>query len=313
MSTGNFLFYCLILIGPGVAISSSNWVICWVGIELSFLGLIPLLVRDGKGLPMLRRESTLKYFCIQAAGSGLLMFGGIIKFMMPLYMGSFGSNLIFLCGLRLKLGIFPFHFWVPGVVSGLGWYSMFLILTWQKIAPFILLMNLLSTSSDLHGLVFSLGGIRAIVGARIGLNQTKIAPILGASSITHRGWVAIGAVCGRFWVYFIIYCLSLGLLFIFLSKDLEFSSRLIVLSLRGLPPFVIFLGKWRVLKAALGLRSYWWFVGLPLFGSIMRLFFYLKFFYSFYLESNETLNFKLAAGGSSLMLTFLGALLIVNF
>lgn len=174
-------------------------------------------------------------------------------------------------------------------------------------------MNLLRSFDNLNGLVFFLGGVRAIVGAIIGLNQTKIAPILGASSITHRGWVAVGGVCGRFWVYFIIYCLSLGLLFLFLSEDLEFSCAIIVLSLSGLPPFVMFLGKWRVLKAALGLSSFWWFIGLPLFGSIMSLFFYLKFFYSFYLESNDTLNFKIGVGSASVMLTLLGALLIINF
>ena len=129
MSSGNFLFYFFMLLGPGIAVSSSEWVICWVGIELSFFGLIPLLVRDGKDVPILRRESALKYFCIQAAGRALLICGGIIKFTIPFYRDSLPPHLILLIGLRLKLGIFPFHFWVPRVVSGVEWYSAFLILT----------------------------------------------------------------------------------------------------------------------------------------------------------------------------------------
>lgn len=91
-----------------------------MGVELSFLGLIPLLVSERNDSPILRRESTLKYFCIQAAGRGLLIVGGVINFIIPIYLGGLSSRLIFLCGLRLKLGIFPFHFWVPGVVSGVG-------------------------------------------------------------------------------------------------------------------------------------------------------------------------------------------------
>ena len=62
----------------------------------------------------------------------------------------------------------------------------------------MLLINLIERLPEFHGLVFTLGGLSAIVGATIGLNQTKIAPILGASSITHRGWVAVGAVSGGF-------------------------------------------------------------------------------------------------------------------
>lgn len=84
--------------------------VSWVGIELAFLGLIPFLVSDGKRLPRLRRESALKYFCIQAAGRGILMCGGVMKFIIPFLMGSFRSNIVFLVGLGLKLGIFPFHF-----------------------------------------------------------------------------------------------------------------------------------------------------------------------------------------------------------
>nr|WIS40140.1 NADH dehydrogenase subunit 2 [Facelina auriculata] len=313
MSTGNFLFYLLMVLGPTVAVSSSSWLISWVGIELAFLGLIPLLVSDGKSLPSLSSESALKYFCIQAAGSGILMCGGVMKFMVPFLMSNFSSNIIFLAGLGLKLGIFPFHFWVPSVVAGLGWYPMFLILTWQKIAPFMFMMNLVESVPSLSGLVFILGGLSAIVGALIGLNQTKLAPMLGASSITHSGWVAVGAVCGGFWIYFLIYFGSLMLLIIALGKQRVFMAGLLTLSLSGLPPFVMFIGKWSILKHALSLSEHWWFISLPLFGSIMSLFFYLKFFYSFYLESEESFLSKGSLTVCFSMANLAGALLIIMF
>nr|YP_010874768.1 NADH dehydrogenase subunit 2 [Facelina bostoniensis]WGV42890.1 NADH dehydrogenase subunit 2 [Facelina bostoniensis] len=313
MSTGNFLFYLLMILGPTVAVSSSSWVVSWVGIELAFLGLIPFLVSDGKSLPSLSSESTLKYFCIQAAGSGILMCGGVMKFMIPFLMGSFSSNIVFLVGLGLKLGIFPFHFWVPSVVAGLKWYPMLMILTWQKVAPFMFMMNLVESVPSLSSLVFTLGGLSAIVGALMGLNQTKLAPMLGASSITHSGWVSIGAVCGGFWIYFLIYIGSLLLLMVALSSQRVFMAGLLTLALSGLPPFVMFIGKWSILKQALSLSGYWWFISLPLLGSVMSLFFYLKFFYSFYLESEESLLSKGGYAISFSVANMVGALLIIMF
>jgi len=129
------------------------------------------------------------------------------------------------------------------VVAGLKWYPILMILTWQKVAPFIFIINLVERVPSLRRLVFTLGGLRAIVGALIGLNQTKLAPMLGASSITHRGWVSIGAVCGGFWIYFLIYIGSLLLLIVALRRQRVFIAGLLTLALRGLPPFVIFIGK----------------------------------------------------------------------
>nr|YP_010032945.1 NADH dehydrogenase subunit 2 [Protaeolidiella atra]QOW38679.1 NADH dehydrogenase subunit 2 [Protaeolidiella atra] len=312
MSTGNFLFLSLMGLGPMMAVSSSNWLMCWVGVELSFLGLVPILLSDGYSIKSLSGESSLKYFCIQAVGSGLLMCGGIMYFLIP-SISTLISSSIFLASIILKLGIFPFHFWVPSVVSGLNWNSMFLILTWQKLAPFLFLMNILESNPSMSAMVFMLGGFSAVVGAFIGLNQTKIGPVLGASSITHGGWISIGAACGNFWTYFFTYCFSLLMLVLFLNEGFEFLCGMTLLSLSGLPPFIMFIGKWSILKSALTLSENWWFLILPLLGSIFSLFFYLKFFYSFYLESESSFILKLGTVSCFSLGGLLGAFLIMGF
>nr|YP_009136690.1 NADH dehydrogenase subunit 2 [Tritonia tetraquetra]AKE07295.1 NADH dehydrogenase subunit 2 [Tritonia tetraquetra] len=311
MSSGNFLFCLLMMLGPFVAVSSSNWLICWVGVELSFLGLMPLLVSETSFLS-LSKESAMKYFCVQAMGSGLLLCGGVLLYMLPLELGIL-PECIFAFSLVVKLGVFPMHFWVPSVVSGLGWLPMFLMLTWQKVAPFLFMVNLVESSPWLGEPLLVIGGVSAIVGAIIGLNQTKLSPMLGASSITHSGWVLIGSVYGSLWVYFLIYCFSFGVLVCFMVSEESLFSGLGVLSLSGLPPFVLFLGKWSVLKCALGMSYSYWFLVLPLLGSIMSLFFYLKFFYSFYLEEDFSGGIKAGVFGGLSILTFLGVGYIALF
>lgn len=87
---------------------------CWAGVELRFLGLIPLIFSNNKYIS-LTKESRIKYFCIQAVGRALLFYGGLTSFSL---MGNV-VVIIFLVSLFIKLGVFPIHFWVPRVVSGL--------------------------------------------------------------------------------------------------------------------------------------------------------------------------------------------------
>nr|YP_009827432.1 NADH dehydrogenase subunit 2 [Hermissenda emurai]QIV24378.1 NADH dehydrogenase subunit 2 [Hermissenda emurai] len=305
LGSGNLFFYLLMIMGPLVAVSSSSWFVCWVGVELSFLGVIPFLVSESP--QSISKEASMKYFCVQALGSGLLMCGGIFKFVLPA-----NSDLVLLVGLLLKLGAFPLHFWVPSVIAGLDFFGLFLTLTWQKIAPFLFLINLLESSSWLQPYVLVIGGASAVVGAIIGLNQTMLGPLLGASSVSHTGWAMIGAVTGSLWVYFILYGLSLLFVVYFLKSKEYFLSSLTFLGLSGLPPFILFLGKWSVMKAAMFAGMPLWSLFLPVTGSLLSLFFYLKVFFSCFLEDKNT-KVKTVFLVSSVFFVLSGCVLMVWF
>nr|YP_010834653.1 NADH dehydrogenase subunit 2 [Coryphella verrucosa]WFQ82021.1 NADH dehydrogenase subunit 2 [Coryphella verrucosa] len=312
MSVGNVVFYFLMGLGPIVALSSSSWVVCWAGVELSFLGLIPLLLGSKDKDSSLGKEACMKYFCIQAVGSGLLMWGGIMMFLIP---NSFVmvSQFFFMFGLLVKLGMFPAHFWVLGVVGLLDWAPLFFVLTWQKIAPFLFLMNLIENNIWLQDVLLLMGGLSAVVGAVIGLNQTKLAPMLGASSITHTGWAAVAVVYGNFWIYYVCYFCSLLLLLLNISGSDKFMSGFLLLGLAGLPPFFMFAAKWSVMSAVLSMCGEWWVLGLPLFGSTLSLFFYLKFFYSFYLETSSEENVFSTFFAFASIVGVIGTFYIVGF
>nr|ABJ55907.1 NADH dehydrogenase subunit 2 [Thuridilla gracilis] len=290
MSSANSLFLVLLILGPVVSLSSSNWMICWSGVELSFLGLIPLLFMSNKYIS-LTKESAMKYFCIQALGSAVLFYSGLMVFS---DLGSMFTNILLILSIFIKLGIFPLHFWVPSVVAGLDWFPLFFILTTQKVAPFAFFTLLISNlSEDFSLLVAALGGITALVGALMGNNQTDLRAMLGCSSVAHSGWLVLGCITGFFWGYFFIYCISLFLVFNFLMNPLSnVETGISIISLSGLPPFLMFLGKWGVLKSSVEMLFPWWIVGTFLLGAFISLVFYLKFSYSFMLNNENALQNK---------------------
>nr|YP_010373170.1 NADH dehydrogenase subunit 2 [Aldisa cooperi]UPI11635.1 NADH dehydrogenase subunit 2 [Aldisa cooperi] len=306
MSSGNLLFLLVLVLGPVVSISSSNWIICWVGLELSFLGAIPLLLSDSSFMS-LSKESVIKYFCIQALGSGLLMLAGMLFYMDS---GSYMMfDVILLLSLFMKLGVFPMHFWVPSVTGGLNWIPMFILLGWQKVPPFALLVNVVENSYWMSEILLVFGGISALVGSVIGLNQTCLRAMLGSSSIAHTGWSCIGVVFGNLWTYFSIYCFSFMVLMLFCLMGEEFMIGLGILGLSGLPPFVMFIGKWSILKSALASSASYLYLVFPLLGALFSLFFYLKFFYSFYLScSFDNLKTKYSLVCSLFLLSISGVL-----
>ena len=287
MSSANLLFLSLLFLGPLVRVSSRNWIICWRGVELRFLGLIPLLFFNNKYVS-LTKESAIKYFCIQALGravlfySGLIVFSGLIREF---------TRLLLVLSIFIKLGVFPIHFWVPRVASGLDWVPLYFILTTQKIAPFAFLSLVLRRFSETFCVrIAILGGATSIVGAIMGNNQTDLRAILGCSSIAHRGWLVLGCLTDYLWGYFFIYCLRLILAFILLTRSSSRSETgLGILSLRGLPPFFIFLGKWGVLKSSVEIGFPTWLISFFLVGAVISLGFYLKFSYSFVLNNNGLL------------------------
>nr|YP_010574769.1 NADH dehydrogenase subunit 2 [Verconia nivalis]UZI00340.1 NADH dehydrogenase subunit 2 [Verconia nivalis] len=305
MSSGNILFLLIMFLGPLVSISSSNWIACWAGLELSFLGAIPLLMMD-KGEFSLSKEAVIKYFCVQALGSGFLMVGGVMFFMNS--MSLWVWDLLFLTGLFMKLGVFPMHFWVPSVIAGLNWWAVFIILVWQKVAPLAFLSNIVENSPWMGEMILVFGNISALVGAIIGLNQTSVRAMLGGSSIAHTGWLCIGVVSGSFWIYFLIYCLSFGLVMLFFLFEEEIMIGFGILGLSGLPPFIMFIGKWSILKSFLYSGYSWFFLILPLFSALISLFFYLNFFYSYYLKFKFDLEKKLVSIYSVVFIIMSGAI-----
>lgn len=279
------IFFFFLIWGPIISISCSSWILCWAGLELGFFALMPLLLRGNYSLS---KEVVLKYFSVQALSRVLLFFSG--RFLFGIRSFRAFIYLIFLFSLSLKLGFFPGHFWVPRVICGLDWISCCLILGPLKIAPLAFLVNFLGIFSTYEMSVLLLGVISAILGRLLGNNQTNIRAIIGSSSISHTGWILVASVLRQLWSYFFIYLLVLYRFFFIIIKIDMIRSGFILLSFRGLPPFIIFTVKINIIFE-LAVKSFSAVFIVLILRSLFSLYFYLKFSYSLILNSKNSPRF----------------------
>lgn len=306
------IFLSSIILGTLISISSNSWLGVWIGLEINLLSFIPLMINTNN---LISTEASLKYFLTQAFASSILLFS-IILFI-TLYNFNFQINqfnfynLIIFIPLLIKRGVAPFHFWFPNVIEGINWISALILITWQKIAP-LLIISYLTIFNYFYLFII----LSAIIGALGGLNQTSIRKIIAFSSINHLGWILTAIIFNEnLWIiYFFIYSfISLSLTLIFNHFKLFFINQIFnifynsiilkffiltsFLSLAGLPPFLGFLPKWLVIQSLITINQYFLTI-LLIFSSLITIYFYLRICYSAfilnYTESswNQNIYFK---------------------
>nr|QOJ44760.1 NADH dehydrogenase subunit 2 [Allobates aff. tapajos 2 AR-2020] len=285
-------------LGTTTTLSSSHWILAWVGLEINTLAIIPMMTMTPHPRAI---EAATKYFLTQAAASALILFSSILNAWL---LGEWTINnlsnpvsMIFLSiALSIKLGLAPFHFWMPDVLQGLTLSTGWILSTWQKLAPMAVLLQL-SQAVNLP-LMMALGLLSALIGGWGGINQNQIRKILAFSSIAHLGWIiAILHISPSLSILnfslYLIMASTLFYMFITINSTnishlattwtkvpaLTALSLLSLLSLAGLPPLTGFMPKWLIaqemIKQDLILLS---FVMLTL--TLLSLFFYLRLTYT---------------------------------
>nr|YP_010528200.1 NADH dehydrogenase subunit 2 [Scythropia crataegella]UXW64394.1 NADH dehydrogenase subunit 2 [Scythropia crataegella] len=272
-----------------ISISSNSWLGCWIGLEINLLSFIPLISNVNN---LLSSEASLKYFLIQSISSINFLF--IILMMMYSLKIYNMNNFIILLNLTLlmKMGSVPFHFWFPNIIEGLSWMNCFIIMTWQKIVPMILL----SYCFNFNFLIFIVI-MNAMIGAIGGINQTSIRKILSFSSINNLSWMIMSIMISEnLWmIYFIIYSFITFMLcfiffiynFFYLNQFFFFNLKMIIklnlfinfLSLGGLPPFLGFFPKWMVINFLIN-NNLMFINFILIMMSLIMLFFYIRMTYS---------------------------------
>nr|ARH54780.1 NADH dehydrogenase subunit 2 [Trigonopterus sp. 8 AH-2016] len=252
------MFFSLLVVSTMITISAISWFTAWIGLEMNLLSIIPLMQTK---FNKFSAEASIKYFIIQAMASSILLFSIIMNSYMNFLsfnLSSF-SALTMDLALILKMGAAPLHFWLPEVISGLNWSMVLITLTWQKIAPMILLSYCNSSPLFLSTIII----MSSAVGGVLGLNQVCLRKFMAFSSINHMGWMISTLMCSMhlWFYYFLIYCfLSAMIILMFykfnlffmnqISKLLSYNKNLKIifmlnfLSLGGLPPFIGFFPKW---------------------------------------------------------------------
>nr|YP_010397499.1 NADH dehydrogenase subunit 2 [Pagastia tianmumontana]UQJ73369.1 NADH dehydrogenase subunit 2 [Pagastia tianmumontana] len=328
------LFLITLMSGTLITISSTSWFGAWMGLEINLLSFIPLMMNTNN---LLSSEASLKYFLTQALASSILLFAVIFFFMMSNWSNPLMenyTNLMICSALLLKSGAAPFHFWFPSVMEGLSWNNSLILMTWQKIAPMVLLSYCLNLNFFFIIIISCI-----LIGSLGGLNQTSLRKLMAFSSINHLGWMVAGMMNSEnLWmIYFMFYSfLSFAIIFMFNSFKLfninqmfglfnsnsivKFLMFLSLLSLGGLPPFMGFLPKWLIIESLINLNMFFLLTLMVTF-TLITLFFYIRICYAAFLLNHNENNWNFNANyfnknyTLSMIFTFISisGLFIVNF
>nr|YP_009327165.1 NADH dehydrogenase subunit 2 [Orthetrum sabina]ANX09989.1 NADH dehydrogenase subunit 2 [Orthetrum sabina] len=291
----NFVFMLSLMSGTVISISSSSWLGMWMGLEMNLLSFIPIINKNGSPY---ETESAMKYFLVQAMASIMFLIAILISEMIDFSMELYCPYLIS-SALLMKMGAAPFHFWFPGVMEGISWMNCFILMTWQKIAPFILISYKLMNNMLVMVIFMS-----TLIGSVGGLNQNSTRKIMAYSSIGHLGWmISAMMISNNLWlIYFMIYSLlNMAVLYLFYNQSMyqlsqayfiknnatiKFSMMISMLSLGGLPPFLGFLPKWLVIQG-LSLQYSFFMLLFMVMMTLMTLYFYMRVMFSAFMFMSQ--------------------------
>jgi NADH-quinone oxidoreductase subunit N len=324
------------VLGMSVLSAAHNLLLIYLGLELMSLStyILVVLKRDNA----LAIEAGLKYFILGAIASGILLYGisiifGVTHSLDIQTIAAYASDktnpshalllvgLIFLiAGAAFKLGIAPFHMWVPDVYQGSPAPVTTFVASAPKLAALMLLIRIFFEGLPLYCITWShvfivLGIVSLAVGNIAALRQTQIKRLLAYSSIAQMGYVVLAFACASnkgnssALIYMIGYIIPSLLTFgslCLLSKNNEevldieslkgLSSRfpwlsflllMSFFSMAGIPPLVGFMTKLIVIESLIhaGLT---WVAAIAILFAIVGAFYYLRIVKVMYFEKPDS-------------------------
>nr|YP_002519873.1 NADH dehydrogenase subunit 2 [Myrmecobius fasciatus]ACK57358.1 NADH dehydrogenase subunit 2 [Myrmecobius fasciatus]QSH39817.1 NADH dehydrogenase subunit 2 [Myrmecobius fasciatus]CBJ55429.1 NADH dehydrogenase subunit 2 [Myrmecobius fasciatus] len=294
--------------GTCLTLFSTHWLTAWIGLEINTLAIIPMMTYPNNPRST---EAAIKYFLTQATASMLMMFAIIYNAWSTnqwtlFQLSDQWASTTMTIALSIKLGLAPFHLWVPEVTQGIPLLSGMMLLTWQKIAPTAILYQIAPCLN--MNIMITLATLSTILGGWGGLNQTHLRKILAYSSIAHMGWMAIIVHINPTMTILNLIIYIFATLTIFLTLNYSTVTKikslanlwnksapstivilLTLLSLGGLPPLTGFMPKWLILQELI-ISTDITMATLMAMSALLNLFFYMRIIYASSLTMFPTTN-----------------------
>jgi NADH-quinone oxidoreductase subunit N len=217
---GEFMTLLLFsLLGMMIMISAASFLTVYLGLELMSLCLYAMVALNRDSA--ISTEAAMKYFVLGALSSGLLLYG------MSMIYGATGSlnltevaqsvarhatnqadrtflvfGLVFVVsGLAFKIGVVPFHMWIPDVYHGAPTPVTLVISSGPKLAAFAMAVRLLvnglpALAPDWQQMLALLAILSIAVGNITAIAQSNLKRMLAYSAIAHMGFMLLGLLSG---------------------------------------------------------------------------------------------------------------------
>jgi NADH-quinone oxidoreductase subunit N len=294
-----YLFLLLSTLGLMMVVSSVELLSLFVALELSSFALYLLVpMRDDSTGVRNQMESAAKYVIFGVMATGIMLFG--MSYLFGLTGTTYLAELLpklhaigaqpaavvgitmVMAGFFFKLGLFPFHFWLPDVYQGASNETTAFIASVPKLAAVALIIRgavlFMPDSNTVTGLISVLAVVSMFYGNLLALVQKDLKRMLGFSGIAHAGYVMLGVLLFKesgyatsifYIVGYLIMNLAAFLVICNVARDGEnlliddlaglhqkaplmaVILAVAMFALAGIPPFVGFMGKFMLLAGAL--------------------------------------------------------------
>ena len=211
-----FTLSMFVLLGISVMCSANNFLVVYLGLELMSLSLYALVaLRRDHGLST---EAAMKYFVLGALASGFLLYGlsmmygatrslEINEVFNAISTGRINGTVLtfgvvfIVAGLAFKLGVVPFHMWVPDVYQGAPTAVTLLIGGAPKLAAFaitirLLVEGMLGLAVDWQQMLMVLAVSSLVIGNLAAIAQTNFKRMLAYSTISQMGFMLLAMTAG---------------------------------------------------------------------------------------------------------------------
>ena len=204
------------LLGMFIMISGHHFLVIYLGLELLTLSSYALVAlrRDD----VRATEAAMKYFVLGALASGFLLYGlslvygataslGVTEVAHAVQTGVAQPQVLMLgvvfvvAGLAFKLGVVPFHMWVPDIYHGAPTAITLLIGGAPKLAAFAIVVRLLAeampaVAADWQQMLAVLAVASLLVGNLAAVAQRNFKRMLAFSTIAQMGFMLLALVGG---------------------------------------------------------------------------------------------------------------------
>lgn len=319
-------YYALMLFatcGMMLMAAAGDLITLYLGLELMALSLAVLagfMRRDNRS-----NEAAIKYLLLGIFSSGIMLYGmsllfglsgttslaGILSFLLHADKTNpviFLAMVMLVAGFAFKVGVVPFHMWVPDVYEGAPTSVTAFMSTGPLMAGFAVLIRVfLYALEPLHAqgaAVFAiLAALTMAIGVIMALSQTNIKRMLAYSAIAHAGYALVGLAAGgaegaaSVMFYVCIFALmnmgAFGVVIMLRNsgdrgeeiedfsglgkthKTAAFAMLIFMASLMGIPSLAGFMGKFYIFKTAIQAGLLWLAIVGVLF-SVVSAYFYLR-------------------------------------
>nr|YP_010128179.1 NADH dehydrogenase subunit 2 [Tropidothorax cruciger]QPP20747.1 NADH dehydrogenase subunit 2 [Tropidothorax cruciger] len=286
MNYSKTMFLAITIMSIMIILSSTSWLGMWMGMEMNLMSFIPLI---SKSKNKKSSQSMIIYFMVQSMGSIIFLFSILMnKFIVisPIMMNLFTNELMTI-SMLIKLGMAPFHSWMPEMMANMNWMEILLLATIQKLGP-LFVLNSISMST---WVMSASAVLSAIIGSIGGIMFTSLRKILAYSSISHMSWMIMMVNIQKQWyLYLMIYSLlMLSICSWFyknncyfmnqMMKNSSLTEKLVIstlfLSLGGMPPLLGFLPKWIAIQTMMTNTAIM-IMMIMIMTSMLTLFYYMR-------------------------------------